>query len=484
MGLLLASCSDDYTDWANPQSNAAGTVISFGTGSVSSVGVIDFNVIPDTVTEVQVCSFTAPTVSDTTYHGTYYILFGDKSFMIDTDGMMSAYSLQNYVITNYGYAPVQRDLRAKLYYLISDGVTSKEIYSDEFTVSVVPEAPIISSAYYYIGTSNGWTPYEATYQLDNGGGDVYANPVFTVVVPAVYGTDGSRQDNWFKIYSQETMEVEESNFWKADFIGYHENGANDMSGTFVEGRNDSIAFSFKIPGSLEADKYRLTFNMLEGTFTIECLKELGTPDLWYLVGECIGDGQWGNSEGNVGVGLIPLYPATDNYSVLNYVGYFPAGKGFKLIHNPGSWDEQWGMNDGVLVKNDGGSGNITVSEDGYYLISYDMDADVVTISRYTGSVGNYSAIYMPGAYQGWDAAGNPMTAMSSVVENHDWYVNATYSEATELKFAANGSWDINWGDTAFPVGVGTNGGPNIPVAAGTYLVIFNDILGEYYFIEK
>ena len=31
----------------------------------------------------------------------------------------------------------------------------------------------ISSAYYYVGTSNDWTPCDATYKLDNGGGDVY-----------------------------------------------------------------------------------------------------------------------------------------------------------------------------------------------------------------------------------------------------------------------------------------------------------------------
>ena len=36
----------------------------------------------------------------------------------------------------------------------------------------------ISSAYYYVGTSNNWTPCDATYKLDNGGGDVYSNPVF------------------------------------------------------------------------------------------------------------------------------------------------------------------------------------------------------------------------------------------------------------------------------------------------------------------
>ena len=56
---------------------------------------------------------------------------------------------------------------------------------------------------------------------------------------------------------------------------------------------------------------------------------------------------------------------------LSYVGYFPAGQGFKLIHKPGDWYEQWGMKDGAFVKNDGGSNNIEVAASGYYKLTYD-----------------------------------------------------------------------------------------------------------------
>ena len=164
----------------------------------------------------------------------------------------------------------------------------------------------------------------------------------------------------------------------------------------------------------------------------------------------------------MGIALIPMYPKTDNYNINTYVGFFPAGQGFKLIHTPGSWDEQWGQKDGIFVKNDGGSSDITVPEDGYYEITYDMQADALTIMKYAGTVAVYT-----------------------VVENHDWIVkNVTY-DATELKFAADGSWDVNWGGPAFPLGLGEHNSPgNIPVEAGTYDVIFNDILGEYYFIAK
>ncbi len=341
-----------------------------------------------------------------------------------------------------------------------------------------PNIPNISSAYYYVGSSNGWAPCDETYKLDNGGGDVYANPVFTVVVPA------TGEDNWFKIYSQETMDLSPYGFWNGDFIGYAVNGENEMSGNFVEGPNDQVAFAFKIPASILADKYRLTFDMMNRTFEFEAIKELGTPDLWYLVGSCIGDGSWGNSPAYIGTSLIPMYPNAEDFSVLTYAGYFPAGQGFKLIHSPGSWDEQWGMIGGVLVKNDGGSKDIKMAADGYYLITYDMTTETLTIEPFTGPVGVYSTMGMPGDYQDWNPGGTLMNRMSFVVENHDWVKDLNFEEYTELKFTANGSWAENWGSYSFPVGTGVLSGPNIPVSIGSYKVVFNDLLHKYYFIPK
>lgn len=480
MTLLLASCTEDFKDWADPQSNPQEDVVVFGTGSIASVGVIDLAEVPEGQETVKVCDITAPATSDTTYKPQYIIYLNDNPFVLGTDGTMNVKELSDYVVSLFGQAPEVRELTARVKSIMTDGATATSIMSDEFTVKVIPATPKISTAYYYIGTSNGWTPCDGTYKLENGGGDVYSNPVFTVVVPA------TGEDNWFKIYSQETMDIGVDRFWDdGDFIGYAVNGENEMSGSFVEGANDQIAFAFKIPADIRADKYRLSFNMMDRTFEFEPIIELGTPDLWYLVGSCIGNGSWGNAADALGTALVPMYPATDNYSILNYVGYFPAGQGFKLIHIPGNWDEQWGMSDGVLVKNDGGSGNIEVAEDGYYQITYDMEMDNVTITKFTGTVGVYSSISMPGGYQNWNVGGSFMAPMSTVVENHDWIMaGITYNEDTELKFAADGSWSINWGDTGFPVGIGVGNGPNVPVVAGTYDVIFNDIMGEYYFIAK
>jgi hypothetical protein len=211
-------------------------------------------------------------------------------------------------------------------------------------------------------------------------------------------------------------------------------------------------------------------------------------EFWYLIGACIGDGSWTDTSFNdVGVSIIPMYPVYDaDGSVIpgeiQYVGYFPADQGFKLIQVPGDWTAQWGQGDAGYVKNDGGSSDIKLSADGYYRILLNTATDELTIEPYEGTVGVYTMIGMPGNYQGWDTGANPMNAMSTVVENHDWFLkNVTYEETT-LKFAADNDWAVNWGGKGFPNVQGTQDGPDIAVAAGTYHVFFNDILGTYNFV--
>ncbi len=347
--LLLASCTEDFKNWAEPQSNPQGEVITFGNGSVNPVGVIDFAEVTEEL--VKVCDITAPSTSDTTYTPEYTIYLNDQPFMLNADGTMNAAELSDYVVSLYGKAPEPRELDAQVKCVMSNGYTATTIMSDPFKITVVP-API------------------------------------------------------------------------------------------------------------------------------------AVPDLWYLVGSCIGDGSWGNDPANVGKALIPMYTEPEDFTVLTYAGYFPAGQGFKLIHQPGNWDEQWGMADGAYVKNDGGSSNIEVPADGYYLITYDMNTETLTINPYDGLIGVYSIMGMPGGYQDWNPGGTLMTPMSTVVENHDWMLDMTFEENTELKFAADGGWAVNWGSNTFPVGVGTQGGANIPVEAGSYKIVFNDLLGKYYFIMQ
>lgn len=223
------------------------------------------------------------------------------------------------------------------------------------------------------------------------------------------------------------------------------------------------------------------------------------PEIWYLVGDCIGDGTWGNDgTGNIGVSLIPMsivdgyeYNATTGQGEIIFTGYFLAGKGFKLIKTPGSWADQWGNSSapGIdsPVKNDGGSSNLQVATSGYYSIKLNTATDVLTIEAVEAP--DVYHIMMQGDFNGWtDVAMTPVNTVEGM-NNHVWkYELDATSGDTTAKFkvgpgeggSADG-WGVNWGGTSFPYGIGSNGGANISIPAGRYNVIFNDINGFYYF---
>ncbi len=64
----------------------------------------------------------------------------------------------------------------------------------------------------------------------------------------------------------------------------------------------------------------------------------------------------------------------------------------------------------------------------------------------------------------------------------DIYGAVLTTQGGSAKFRQDASWTINWGDVAFPAGVGVQDGGNIPVPAGTYIVVFNRPTGAYNFI--
>jgi len=218
------------------------------------------------------------------------------------------------------------------------------------------------------------------------------------------------------------------------------------------------------------------------------------PIIWYLVGNCIADGSWGNS--SISKDLIPLLPIDgEEYDKatgtgkISYTGFFPKDGQFKLVLNPGDWNTQMNFtnltNGSDFDDLDGDNHNIGIRADGYYTVIVDTKANKVTIASYTGNVKTFASMAMPGTQNGWDAAGDGMKAVEThdKAENHCWYAELNLSEDSELKFTSNGNWDVNWGSTTFPYGTGVGGGKNIPAKAGNYKVFFNDITGQYMFFE-
>jgi hypothetical protein len=281
----VAACTDDYKDWASPQVVPQPAQVAFGDGSVSTVGVIDFNSV--TAELVKVCDITAPTATDDTYKPFYTItLGGEDSYEIALDGTMSAADLQDFVVSKFGRRPVERDVEATVdMWLTNGGTTVKTATSGVFQIKVIPQAPQISENYYIVGGPNDWAGSAASKQLKftHSGKDVYEDPVFTVVFNAPDG------DCWFAIGDDEACDaIANNNDWSKLFGTKKGNGNTDPEGVLDRRYNLSDDGSFCVPAGNKLIK--VTINMMDYTYKIE---GLNIADSYYLIG---GPGNWDNSK--------------------------------------------------------------------------------------------------------------------------------------------------------------------------------------------
>lgn len=98
--------------------------------------------------------------------------------------------------------------------------------------------------------------------------------------------------------------------------------------------------------------------------------------------------------------------------------------------------------------------------------------------------GNYCTVGIIGSATpgGWDNDTDLGLADPERVDKSTWTTIIYLIGGEFVKFRANDGWDINWGETAFPSGTATAGGPDIPVSTtGYYKVVFNDETGDYTF---
>ena len=181
-----------------------------------------------------------------------------------------------------------------LLYTVTDGssvaIIGKpgENYFASQSVAFTPEFRVfIEKAYYYVGATNGWSDSDKTYKFDNGGGDVYENPVFTVTVPAPYNEEGTeRVDNWFKIAPESAYTS--GDFWN-NLVGARNNGDTATEGELVGPGNVG---AFNQPASDGATMYRISINMLDQTYSITPIK-FKVESAYYYVGAING---WSESD--------------------------------------------------------------------------------------------------------------------------------------------------------------------------------------------
>lgn len=216
------------------------------------------------------------------------------------------------------------------------------------------------------------------------------------------------------------------------------------------------------------------------------------PEVWYISGNGIGNG----TGSHLAAACVAMFPNPDNFEELIFACKLDKSSYFWIYKEEGKRYPVIGCSkdDGTITSADDATakGNLNPFqpelEEGYYKIVFNVKTFTISYEKLEDSFKVYSSISMPGSWQAnaWSPGEDLMTPETITLatrENHDWSATVTFASDCEFKFCADGSWDgDNWGNSGFPMGT-ASAGANIMGTAGTYKVIFNDILKSYYFQE-
>ena len=441
-GITLGACTDDYTDWANPQSNspeeaAAKYEINFAAGADAVIDMDQFYATieaeaqkTDSV-EIAALSSSNPEVASIKMNKVNINGVAiDAAFKGGSIIKVNTLELDSVVRDAFfSRAHVERALEVNVNVAVKlkngEAVNISGTSQAKLTPITTPE--ISADGYMMMGDlveSNGW------------------EPTSPIVMTRVEGKEGIFQTtvetknegaNWFKFYEAYDL----ATGWdgaNAGEIGCRKNG-DDKTENFAVWTGD--VYKVETPTITGKGHFVVTFDAVNYTYSIA-----PATAYLYMAGDANG---WKHID-------VMASPEFNNI----YKGYMYLNQnGFKFS-SVDSWD---GTNYGADFSTAGDAANITMTEEaGFYQVVVDLNEkklDLVSIKT-IGIVGS-------GTPGGWDADTN----MEYNAENHCWTVTTTLSDG-EMKFRANGAWDINWGGT--PESLTTNNGDNLKVTAGTYTI--------------
>ena len=259
-----------------------------------------------------------------------------------------------------------------------------------------------------------------------------------------------------------------------------------------------IDLSFRVKAAIRDASFREYNPIYSNVVTMKAVPyyiELkpAAPIIWYMVGNCIGSASWSNGADQVGKGLVPMflvpneeYDKATGGGLTSFTGFFPEDGQFKFVLTPGDWNTQLNFTNvknpgSFLIDADGDNHNIGIGEKGYYTIKLDTRTNDITIEKYDGNVKVYDQLCVAGTFNEWsDTEMTPIFTLDGS-ENHIWSYEVNGGD--KLKVKIPGSWETNWGYKNGLAGSGDNDG-NLVVPDGKYLLLFNDITGDYMLIEQ
>ena len=481
-GLFMGSCSEDFKDWADPQTNPQEDAITIPGFTATAAQAIDFaSVTTDSVNTFSLSSAALPegfTLANARLELTPQGVENATKTTVNTDlnGKGAVADLAPVVESAYGKRPTARTFDAQVYVnAVKDG-QAVLIDAGKINLVMTPKAPFIDTNYYIVGDMTDWK-LDTKLKFAHSDADVYEDPVFTIMFTT------TKDNQCWKIIPQGNVDA--GNIWEVEnapkgVVGVETDGDESMSGTLLTSTSKGEKAN---AGKLaKAGTYQMTINMMDYTYSIKQI----APE-YYLVGALQ---SWSDKN-------MSCLMTAETAMVQNFTTKWTGDANMKiwLGSDFGKWDNAFGSasGDGVNTaegKLKAGGGAIVCPEKGAY---YTFTADFSTMTYKWTKLANqnpteFKHVSLIGVGGKWNE-GDDIDLEQ--VAPHNWYLAKQEIPAGGLKIRADHKWrdDGNWG---FAEGqkyeskgtlITSGGSSNISVPAGTYNIYFNDITGAYAFVE-
>lgn len=246
-----------------------------------------------------------------------------------------------------------------------------------------------------------------------------------------------------------------------------------------------FALDFQLVASPATDKgaviatYTVCSNVVTASFVPYSTTVLDADkyDHIWIIGAAESIGAW--DHGKVFQYLYNYNGDGNTYSGMIYYTDGAAG-GWKLTGIAG-WDDScnWGSESqaeeseasSITLISSGGSKDIKCYSLPYYMWTFDKST--LTLKKEFG----FTTMGIVGAFNEWNPA-DENCVMAYNAQYHRFYIDYDFAADTELKFTADGKWDLNFGTD-----MEQNGG-NIAVTAGKYRIYLDFNKNEYTFDEN
>lgn len=446
-GLFMGSCSEDFKDWADPQTNPQEDAITIPGFTATAAQAIDFaSVTTDSVNTFSLSSAALPegfTLGNARIELTPQGVENATKTTVNTslDGKGAVADLASVVESAYGKRPTARTFDAQVYVNAIKEGQAVLIDAGKINLVMTPKAPFIDAAYYLVGDMfttddvNGWNTISDKQKFKHSDKDVYEDPIFTITF------ETTKADQYWKIIPKVNVDAGNTDASAAGVVGPKVDGEDSMTDslTNVDAKAGKIA---------NAGKYKLTLNMMDYTYTFE---EVKYDPFIYFIGATDG---WKSSDQK----LALVDEAKGVYTGYVYVAD-PNGAGlqFKFQRVAGSWDNE--INAGTFntfsdaaTTNENGNIGVNAGEGVYY---FDVNLGEGTIKAT-----KVETMGIIGQFNGWSSD----AVMTWNADEYCFEATKVGVTADGWKFRVNGGWDINLGGSLNNL---TAGGDNITVAGNT-----------------